>query len=344
MFPIRTSVPNRDIPAVVIAIIVANIAVYVVQVGLSETETARFLLDYALVPARIIDVGNNPLSFLTILSSTFLHGGIFHLAINMWTLWLFGPALESRYGAFGFLGFYLICGICAGLAHLAFNLGSEVPAVGASGAIAGILGGFTLLHLGARITLIVPILIFPLLFTLPAAIYTALWFGFQIIPGLLELDAAQPKAGIAWWAHIGGLATGMVLARLMPDSQAEKHIRPGRLNTSVQAGHRPRMIMFGVQPDDAMHLGQQRPTVIRLGKPRKSQPSASTDDILDLADDLPPPSPRGQTGNLSPKTSGRSSSIPITEKRPASDKIQLGATAKDESSERLTENIWKSAR
>ncbi len=338
MFPIRTSVPNREIPAMVIALIIANFAIFSVQAGLSETDASQFLHEYGLIPERIGDFQHTPFFVLTILSSTFLHGGIFHLAVNMWTLWLFGPALESRFGAFGFLGFYLICGICAGLAHLFFNLGSAIPAVGASGAIAGVLGGFTLLHIKARITLVVPVLIFPLFFTLPAALYTAFWFGFQVIPGLLELDAAQPKAGIAWWAHIGGLVAGMVFARVMPNLQNEKQVRSGRLDISLQAGHRPRTIEFGGLRDDTLNAGQQRPTVIRLGKPRKSQPSSSASDVSLLPHDLPNSILHKKDSEQRPAPDGHSSIVPITE--PNSHWTE--ATTDAASSEPITEKIWKS--
>jgi len=191
--------------------------------------------------------------------------------VNMWTLWLFGRALEDAFGSLQFFAFYLACGVLASLAHLAFNLGSGIPALGASGAIAGVLGGFTLLHAKARITLVTPILFFPIVYSLPALIYTALWFAFQIVPGILELQRGFPQAGIAWWAHIGGLGAGLGLAWLIARTRRKDRLRPGRLSVSNVAGHRPRIIQVGADRNAEPIDGVQRPNVIRLGAPRNRE-------------------------------------------------------------------------
>ncbi|NKB59386.1 MAG: rhomboid family intramembrane serine protease [Alphaproteobacteria bacterium] len=342
MFPVRTSIPNRDIPAVVIALIVANIAIFIVQSGLTGTEASRFLYNYGLVPALIVDFWSDPLLALPILSSTFLHGGVIHLAVNMWTLWLFGPALEARFGALRFTAFYFLCGALASLTHLLFNLGSDIPAVGASGAIAGVLGGFTLLHPKARVTLLFPVLIFPLLFPLPAAIYTALWFAFQIIPGIMELGTTQSTTGIAWWAHIGGLIAGIIFARLFVDVRVEKHIKSGRLDISVQAGHRPRTIAFGEFRDDALNSGVQRPTVIRLGSPRKKQVSRATSLIKRISKTIPDEILLADEAIPDSEPQRQQSSTPTTD--PKSLGPWSRAPADAEPPESSTEDVWKSLR
>lgn len=342
MFPVRTSIPNRDIPAVVIALIVANLAVFIVQSGLTGTEASRFLFNYGLVPALIVDFWHEPILALPILSSTFLHSGLIHLAVNMWTLWLFGPALEARFGALRFAAFYLLCGALASLTHLVFNLGSDIPAVGASGAIAGVLGGFTLLHPKARVTLLVPVLIFPLLFPLPAAIYTALWFAFQIIPGIMEFGSVQPTAGIAWWAHIGGLAAGLILARLFVDVRIEKHIKAGRLDISVKAGHRPRTIEFGEFRDEALNSGTQRPTVIRLGGPRNKQLSRQPSPAERFSETVPDETLLAEEVIPVAEPQQRSASTPVT------DSETVGpwgrAPADTQRTKSLAEKLWQSRR
>ena len=268
MFPIRTSVARREIPGAVIALIVTNLAVFIFQAGLPPGAARDFTLEYALVPAWFDAAGWTPWPILT---NTFMHAGIVHLAVNMWTLWLFGRPLEDAFGSLRFLLFYLACGALASLAHLAFNLGSGIPALGASGAIAGVLGGFTLLHSKARITLVTPILFFPVVYSLPAAVYTALWFAFQIVPGILEIQRGLPPAGIAWWAHIGGLGAGLGLTWLIARTRRKDRLRPGRLSVSVEAGHRPRTILVGADRNAEPIASVQRPNVIRLGAPRKRE-------------------------------------------------------------------------
>ncbi len=295
MFPIRTSIVPREFSAIVIALIVANLAVYIYQTGLTPGAARAFILEYALVPAWFDAAGWTPWPILT---NTFMHAGIVHLAVNMWTLWLFGRALEDAFGPLQFLAFYLFCGVIASLAHLAFNLGSGIPALGASGAIAGVLGGYTLLYPKARITLVTPILFFPIVYSLPAAAYTALWFAFQIIPGILEMQAGLPQAGIAWWAHIGGLGAGLALTWLISRNRGQEN-RPGRLSVSVEAGHRPRIIEVGANRYGEPIAGIQRPTIIRLGGPRKHEAPHGAPPP-DTVTEKPPPPTR------------QASSLPIT--------------------------------
>src|SRR6202023_2101319 len=138
-----------------------------------------------------------------------------HLILNMWTLWLFGPTIEDRLGSGRYLVFYLVCGVLASLTHAAFNPYSTVPALGASGAIAGVLGCYMRLFPSARIIVVVPILFFPFFFEVPAVVFAGLWFLLQVLQGAAELIGAPTPGGIAWGAHIGGFVAGFALAPLL---------------------------------------------------------------------------------------------------------------------------------
>jgi membrane associated rhomboid family serine protease len=148
---------------------------------------------------------------LPFLTASFLHGGWLHIIFNMWTLFIFGSTLEGRMGSIQFLIFYLCCAVASIYAHGYFNPTSEAPVIGASGAIAGVIGAYALRFPTARITLLVPIIIIPLIFSIPALVYAALWFGFQLLQGAWEALAPSMGGGIAWWAHIGGFIAGLVL-------------------------------------------------------------------------------------------------------------------------------------
>ncbi|MCW5698872.1 MAG: rhomboid family intramembrane serine protease [Rhodospirillales bacterium] len=219
MIPFRVAVSTATSPVVTMSLIVINIAVYFIQLGLSPRKANEFIATYALVPAvyghpaAARAYGFDPTNLLPILSNTFMHGGALHLIVNMWTLWLFGLPVEDRLGPWRFLLFYLTCGAAGSIAHLLFNLDSVVPALGASGAIAGVLGGFTRFHPRAKVAVVQPIFfIFPLIFHLPAVIFTGIWFLFQILGGWSSWGDSPTGGGIAWWAHIGGFAAGLAIA------------------------------------------------------------------------------------------------------------------------------------
>lgn len=217
MIPFRTTAPCHGSPIVTMSLIVANIAVFFVQKGLAPPDAAHFLYNYALVPAvygspsLARDAGFNPFNVLPFLTNTFMHGGYLHLILNMWTLWLFGLPVEDRLGPWRFLLFYLTCGLAGSVGHLVFNLDSTIPALGASGAIAGVLAGFVRLFSKEKVALIQPIFIFPVLFHLSAIWFTALWFGIQVLQGAFQLTQ-ETAGGIAWWAHIGGFVAGFAIA------------------------------------------------------------------------------------------------------------------------------------
>ncbi len=255
MFPLRTSVEVDEISSAVIGLIVANVAVFLVQIELPESLREAFVYRYALVPARYTKpdfasgLGLDPGNFLPLVTNSFLHAGLAHLLVNMWTLWLFGGGLEERLGTLRFIAFYLLCGALASVAHLAFNADSRIPALGASGAIAGVLGGYTLLYPRAKIVLVTPVLFFPVTYWLPAAAYTAIWLVFQIVEGLADLAVPQDTGGIAWWAHVGGFLSGLVLILLLG--------KPRR-----QARY------IGVPRERQREIGVPRARVVRVGPER----------------------------------------------------------------------------
>lgn len=226
MIPIRDSVPRRYPPTIVWALITANAAMFLFQASLAPHALERFLADYALIPARYFGELASALpppglaDYLPFLSNTFLHGGWWHLLLNMWTLWIFGPAVEDRLGAVRFLAFYLFAGVAASLAHALVNADSLIPALGASGAIAGVIGCYVRMFPLARLVLLVPVVFFPFFFEIPAIVFATFWLTMQVVPGLATLMEPTAGGGIAWWAHIGGFVVGWSLAPLIR--------RPGR--------------------------------------------------------------------------------------------------------------------
>src|SRR5208282_6135431 len=140
--------------------------------------------------------------------------GWLHIVLNMWTLFIFGASLEGRIGRLGFLSFYLVCGFIASFAHAYFNMDSTLPALGASGAIAGVLGAYATTFPRAKITILILIVIIPFFFKIPALVYALIWFGFQFLEGFMNLASPAMGGGIAWWAHIGGFVAGLVLIPL----------------------------------------------------------------------------------------------------------------------------------
>jgi rhomboid family protein len=225
MFPIQNSVPTRYPPLATWAVIAANCAVFLIQLSLSPQELAEFLSRFALIPARYfvpVADGDEPRAladYLPFVTNMFLHGGWLHLILNMWTLWLFGPAIEDRLGSMRYLAFYLACGLLASVTHAFFNSTSTSPALGASGAIAGVLGCYIRLFPLARLVILIPIFFLPFFFEVPAIVFAGLWFLMQVMQGAAELLTPSAGGGIAWWAHVGGFAAGFALTPLMRRSR-----------------------------------------------------------------------------------------------------------------------------
>lgn len=206
MFPIRDHNPSGRTPYVVYALLALNIIVYLYGLATQPDNRSvwEFYNAWAIVPAEI-QAGQ---AYYTLITSTFIHAGFMHLAGNMLFLWIFGDNLEDELGHVKFLGFYLLCGIGAGLVHVIFGPGSRVPTVGASGAIAGVMGAYLLLFPKAKVDILIIIVIFFKIFPIPAWIMLALWFAMQFFGGL----GANPDAGgVAYWAHAGGFVIGLIL-------------------------------------------------------------------------------------------------------------------------------------
>ncbi len=206
MFPIRDHNPSGGRPYVVYALIAINVAIFLLQLPYSGNDRALagFWGTFALYPAAVTQYGD----YTGIFTSMFLHAGWMHIGGNMLFLWIFGDNLEDQMGHVGFLVFYLACGILAALAHIYSAPGSTVPTVGASGAIAGVMGGYLLLFPRARVDVVVIIVIFFRVFTLPAWVMLGIWFALQVFGGF---STPAQGSGVAFWAHAGGFIAGIVL-------------------------------------------------------------------------------------------------------------------------------------
>ncbi len=206
MLPIRDHNPSGRTPYVVYALMALNTGIFLTYIGQPEQQVLRdVFLHWALIPARI----SQGSGFETLLTSTFLHGGLMHLAGNMLFLWIFGDNLEDEMGHVRFLLFYLACGIGSGMIHFLAAPGSPVPTVGASGAIAGVMGAYLLLFPKARVDILIILVIFVRILAIPAWLMLGLWLGMQFLGGL----SADPNGGgVAYWAHAGGFVVGIVLA------------------------------------------------------------------------------------------------------------------------------------
>ena len=221
--PIRDNVPSRRTAWLNYLLIAANAAVFLYQRTLTAREELRLVYSLGLVPARFsipgwaTQAGLPAVGYLPFLTAIFLHGGWGHLISNMWSLWLFGDNVEDRLGPGRFLLLYLGAGVAANILQYHANLTSRIPTIGASGAIAGVMGAYFLLYPRARIITLVPIFFYPLFLEIPAFFYLLLWFLTQILYAGLQPAGG---GGVAWWAHIGGFVFGMLgsllLARRRP--------------------------------------------------------------------------------------------------------------------------------
>ena len=204
MIPLRDVIPSRTWPGVTVALVVLNLLVYMREFGLSDKEFETFIRTFGLVPATF--------NWGDVFSSMFVHGGLMHLVGNMLYLWIFGDNVEDRMGHARFLAFYLLCGVAAALAQTFVSADSIVPMVGASGAVAGVMGAYFVLYPKSRVLTLFP---FPLtLIEIPAVYLLGLWFVMQFVNGLGSLAPrveGQLAGGVAFWAHIAGFAAGVLL-------------------------------------------------------------------------------------------------------------------------------------
>lgn len=210
MIPLRDNTRSRTFPVIVYGIIVVCVGVFIYTLRL-DTEVAQrsFFATYGAVPASVT-AGPWPEAWRGLVTSTFMHGSWMHLGGNMLYLWIFGDNVEDAMGHLRFLAFYLVAGIVAALAHIAAHPASAFPLVGASGAIAGVLGAYLILYPRARILSLLVLGIFIRLVDLPAILVLAFWFLLQLLEGIGALRNPDVTT-VAWWAHVGGFATGAVL-------------------------------------------------------------------------------------------------------------------------------------
>jgi membrane associated rhomboid family serine protease len=223
MIPLKNLRPRTNFPTVTVALIVANFMVFFYQLSLSPRALEHFIRTYSVVPARVqlaLAGSHVTLSqaFLPFFTSMFLHAGWLHIIGNMWFLWLFGGNVEDRLGHFAYLGFYLLCGLGAGVAETIFTLGSTIPSLGASGAIAGVLGAYIVLFPSSKILTLVTLFFWWFFARLPAVLFIGLWFLLQFLSGVSSLGSAA-QGGVAWWAHVGGFLLGMLLVSGMRRKQ-----------------------------------------------------------------------------------------------------------------------------
>jgi membrane associated rhomboid family serine protease len=224
MIPVRTNVRGGSPPIATVAIIIVCALVFMLQLELPPDHMDAFVTEWGLVPARLwhtmftVQVEQ---WLLPIFSAMFLHGGWGHLLGNMIFLWVFGRSLESRVGTVRFTLLYFVAGIVAAITQAAFSPSSEMPMIGASGAIAGVLGAYFVAYPRSAVTVLFPIGFFPLFFELPAILFLGIWFVQQLFSGTLWAlsPLAAQAGGVAWFAHVGGFLAGVgagVLARLRP--------------------------------------------------------------------------------------------------------------------------------
>lgn len=219
MFPLRDDIPSPRFPFIVVLLMAANLAVYWFELQLGLQARESFLEQYALIPARefliLRDQGDWFAAIRPFFTSQFLHGGFFHVAANLWSLWIFGDNVEGRMGPIRFLLFYLFCGLIAGATHAYLNPGSTIPVVGASGAISGVMGAYLFLFPRARLHMFALLIFYPIFFEIPAVVFLIIWFVGQLMSGTVDLAAqaaaGQDVGGIAFFAHIGGFLGGVLL-------------------------------------------------------------------------------------------------------------------------------------
>jgi rhomboid family protein len=207
MIPLRDTIRSRRFPLVNWLIIIANGIAFYYELRIGPSALNGFIESWGLVPVRFWAAPQT--AWVTIFSAMFLHGGWFHILSNMWVLFIFGDNVEDRMGGGGYLVFYLLSGVAAALMQAFLLSGSSAPMIGASGAIAGVLGAYLVLFPRSRILSLVPILFIFTVIEVPAVIFLLFWFASQLFSGFLSLGGAS-GSGVAWWAHIGGFVFGLV--------------------------------------------------------------------------------------------------------------------------------------
>jgi len=221
MIPIRDTNQSKNYPVVTVLLIAVNVLFYLVEIAQGPLQD-QFVYIYGLVPARysVPEIASHFTSWQQVIaffSFMFLHGGFLHLLGNMWSLYIFGDNVEDRLGPVRYLTFYLLCGWASGLSHLVTNLYSDIPTIGASGAIAGVMGAYLVLFPSSRILTLIPIIFIPYFIEVPAFLFLGLWFILQFISAA---GSGGQATGVAWWAHIGGFVFGIILLKVFMKAPA----------------------------------------------------------------------------------------------------------------------------
>ena len=208
MFPLYDTVRSRRFPFINLMLILINVLAFLYEMQMDPSVLKEFIFEWGLIPLRLL---NDPsMAWSTIFTSMFLHGGWIHIINNMWVLFIFGDNVEARMGGIRYLIFYLLCGVAAGLLQTYVLSSSQQPMIGASGAVAGVLGAYLILFPHSRIASLVPILFIFTIIEIPAVIFLLFWFVSQLYSGLFAIRGGG-GSGIAWWAHIGGFLFGILM-------------------------------------------------------------------------------------------------------------------------------------
>ncbi len=241
MFPLRDDIPSSRFPVVTVAVILLNAFVFLAELGVGNN-LDTLLLYFSVIPARYTIPEVSALfgpgeQLLPLFSSMFLHGGWIHLLGNMWSLWIFGDNVEDRLGhvRYGFL--YLVGGVVAALVHIFTNASSTLPTIGASGAVAAVMGAYFLLYPRANVAMLVPPFFLGPFFVVPAVVFLGWWFILQFFNGTLSLMQSAHLGGIAWWAHAGGFVFGALLCSVLRIREFTR--RPAYPGRSTPESDRP---------------------------------------------------------------------------------------------------------
>jgi membrane associated rhomboid family serine protease len=259
MIPIRNTIRSKNYPVVNTAIIVCNILFFIIELTQGKGLN-RFIYTYGLVPARytipsISSYFTSGQQIISFVSFMFLHGGFFHLLGNMWSLYIFGDNLEDRLGSLRYLLFYFLCGLASGFSHLLINYHSQIPTIGASGAIAGVMGAYMILYPKSKILTLIPIFFFFQFVEIPAVFFLGIWLIFQF----LSAASTAGQGGIAWWAHIGGFIFGIIFLKILlsfkePDMYGNMSITKreaifgARKLVNIPEGFKKRMFVLNIPP------------------------------------------------------------------------------------------------
>lgn len=209
MIPLRDSQPSRTTPVITIAIIVVNVLAFFYEIALDPYSRNHFIAVFGVIPAR--------LQLTDLLTSMFLHGGWMHLIGNMWFLWIYGDNIEDILGPVQYIVFYLACGVAAAMTQVFLTPDSRLPTIGASGAIAGVMGAYLVKFPRSRIVTLLPLFIFWTTVEIPAFFILIYWFVIQLFSGATTI-ASHAQGGVAWFAHVGGFLTGILLIYVMKTS------------------------------------------------------------------------------------------------------------------------------